>query len=78
MDNKETFEQLLKEATKENNMEILYMLVMSLITLNNNLTQEELVENLKHIEMLIRAMEDYKDLQNLREKLINYRNNITL
>ena len=78
MDNKKTFEQLLKEATKENNMEILYMLVISLITSNNNLTQEELDENLKNIDMLIEIMKEYEELQNLRQKLINYRNNIEI
>lgn len=49
-----------------------------LVTADNNPIQEELDENCKKIDLLINDLEDYSNLKNLRDKLIYYRNNITL
>lgn len=77
-DKKEKFEQLIKRAIKDNNMEVLYMLVATLISADNNLTEEELTENCKDINILVEVLENYKDLQEIREMLIDYKNNIIL
>jgi hypothetical protein len=77
-DEQKMFEKLVEKASKENNMEILYLLVMTLITADNNLTEEELTENCRQIDMLIEILENYKDLQEIRDMLIDYRSNITL
>lgn len=71
---KKAFKEIIDDAVL-NGMTTLYMVFVSLISYDNNRTKDEIKQNCETINTLIEVLENYpnnKELQDIKEKLINY------
>jgi len=63
------------EDAKLNDMSTMYMFFVSLISYDNNLTNDEIKRNCEILNELIKVLSDYsdnKELQDIKEKAIKY------
>lgn len=75
MEERELFKNVIDQSLKMNDMVIFCILVASLITADNNVTEKEIKKNCKSIQILIDILNDYPsndELQKTRQQLIQY------
>lgn len=75
MEERELFKEIINKSLETNDMFLFNMFVASLISADNNQTDEEVKKNCKSIETLIDILGDYPDnekFQKNRQQLIDY------
>lgn len=75
MKEREIFKTIIDNSIKENEMFIFNMIIASMISYDNNITEEEIKENCRLIDVMIESIEEYTDnkrLQDVKGKLIEY------
>jgi len=75
---KELYKTFIDKCIKEDDMSLMYMLSVSLISADTNISEIEIQANLKQIDILFLALKDYennKELQDIKNSLISYKDN---
>jgi len=72
---KKFFTDMIEDTISNNNINLMYMVFISLISYDNNRTKEDIKNNCELLIDLISALENYPDdfkLQDIKEKAIKY------
>lgn len=77
MEERELFKKIIDKSLETSDMNVFNMIVVSLISSDNNVTTEEIRKNCKSIQILIDILNDYPNIDRLqknRKQLIQYNN----
>ena len=72
---KEFFTNMIEDALLNNDMSIVYMVFISLISANSNKTNDDIKKNCESLVKLINVLSNYTNdskLQDIKEKAIKY------
>jgi len=75
---KELYRTFIDKCLQEDDMALMYLLSTSLVSADNNMNKIEIQANFNQIDILILTLEEYEDnkeLQDIKENLISYRDN---
>lgn len=77
MEERELFKNLINKSLQDDDMSVFNFVVGSLISADNNVTEEEIKKNCKSIQILIDVLSNYPENDKLhknKQQLIQYNN----